>query len=119
LPGDSKPLVLGQVVEGMKPDDKPAEGKKNDPMMPVAWTKTYRGKNGKTGRVFTTTMGAATDLVSDGTRRMVVNAVYWALGMENQLAPDGANVSLVGSYTPTKFGFGGHKKGVRPAEHKM
>src|SRR5262249_55033557 len=41
LPGDSKPLVLGQVLEGMKPDDKPLEGPKNDPMLPVAWIKTY------------------------------------------------------------------------------
>ena len=56
LPGDSKPLVLGQVVAGMKPTDKPVAGKKNDPMMPVAWTKTYQGEGGKVGRVFTTTM---------------------------------------------------------------
>src|SRR5262249_48378888 len=27
LPGDSKPLVLGQVLAGMKPTDKPVEGK--------------------------------------------------------------------------------------------
>ena len=27
------PLVLGAVLEGMNPDDKPIEGKKNDPMM--------------------------------------------------------------------------------------
>src|SRR5262249_19735260 len=47
LPGDSKPLVLGQVLEGMKPDDKPAAGKQNDPMMPIAWTKTYTGASGK------------------------------------------------------------------------
>jgi len=33
LPGDSKPLVLGQVVESLKFDAKPVEGKKNDPMM--------------------------------------------------------------------------------------
>ena len=37
LPGDSQPLVLGQVLAGMKPDDT-VEGPKNEPMMPVAWT---------------------------------------------------------------------------------
>ena len=58
LPGDSKPLVLGQVLDGMSPTDKPVEGKKNDPMMPVAWVKTYTGESGKPARVFTTTMGA-------------------------------------------------------------
>jgi type 1 glutamine amidotransferase len=118
LPGDSKPVVLGQVVEGMNPEDKPAEGEKNNPMMPVAWTKTYQGKDGKSGRVFTTTMGAATDLLSEGTRRMIVNGVYWTLGMEDQIPAGGTDVTLVGEYNPTKFGFKGFKKGVRPAEHK-
>jgi type 1 glutamine amidotransferase len=88
-------------------------------MMPVAWTKTYPGKDGKSGRVFTTTMGAATDLVAEGSRRMVVNGIYWALGMEEQIPKDGTNVALVGEYNPTKFGFKQYKKGVRPAEHKM
>ena len=73
----------------MKPDDKPVEGKKNDPMMPVAWTKTYKGESGKTGRVFTTTMGAATDLESEGTRRMLVNACFWAMGLEDKIPDKG------------------------------
>jgi len=42
LPGDSRPLVLGQVLAGMHPDDPPAPGKANDPMLPVAWVKTYK-----------------------------------------------------------------------------
>ncbi len=67
LPGDSKPLVLGQATESLKSDSKAVEGKVNDPMMPVAWTKTYSIKEGKTGRVFTTTMGAAQDFASEGT----------------------------------------------------
>jgi len=37
LPGDSQALVMGQVLDGMRPDSKPAIGKKNDRMMPVAW----------------------------------------------------------------------------------
>ena len=61
----------------MTPTGKPVEGKKNDPMMPVAWVKTFTGESGKPARVFTTTMGAATDLESAGVRRMLVNAVYW------------------------------------------
>ena len=119
LPGDSKPLVLGQVVAGMKPDDKPLEGEKNSPMMPVAWTKTYKGKDGAAGRVFTTTLGAATDLAADGTRRLVVNGVYWALGSEDQIPEAGTKVDVVGEFKPTPFGFGKHIKGVMPAQHKM
>ena len=115
LPGDSQAIVLGAVLEGMKKDDKPISGMKNDPMMPIAWTKTYKGANGQVGRVFTTTMGAANDLVAEGSRRMIVNAAYWALGMEDKI-PARSNVELVGKYEPSNFKFGGHKKGVKPAD---
>src|SRR5204863_8228433 len=82
--GDAKPVVMGQVLEGMNPTDKPIDGPKNNPMMPVAWTKTYTGSSGKTSKVFTTTMGASQDLLAVGTRRMIVNAAYWCLGMEDK-----------------------------------
>jgi type 1 glutamine amidotransferase len=113
------PLVLGAVLENMKPDDKPIEGKKNDPMMPVAWTNSYKGESGKTSRVFATTMGAATDLEREGTRRMLVNACYWAVGLEDKIPPHGADVELVGDYKPLPFGFGGYRKGVKPSELQM
>jgi len=116
LPGDSRPLVLGQVLTGMEATDGPAEGKKNDPMMPVAWTRTYLVKGGKPGRAFTTTMGAATDLESTGARRLLVNAAYWCVGLEDEI-PDAAEVGLVGSYAPLPFGFNKFKKGVKPADH--
>jgi type 1 glutamine amidotransferase len=116
LPGDSLPLVLGEVVAGMNPEDKAVEGSKNDPMMPIAWTKTYETATGKKARVFTTTMGAATDLTNEALRRLLVNASYWALGMESQI-PEKANVDLVGEYNPSKFSFGGYKKGVKPEDH--
>jgi type 1 glutamine amidotransferase len=115
LPGDSQPLVLGQVLTGMRPTDPPVAGKPNDPMMPIAWVKTYTSEQGKTGRVFTTTMGAAQDLESEGLRWLLVNACYWALGMEAK-APREPKVDLVGEYRPTPFGFNGFKRGVRPSE---
>lgn len=111
----SKPLVLGQVLQGMKPSDPPLEGKKNDPMMPIAWTKSYRSESGKTGRVFTTTMGASQDLQSEGLRRLLVNAAYWAVGMEDKIAAK-SNVDVVGEYKPTPFGFGKATKGVKPSD---
>src|SRR5262249_25624566 len=55
---DSAPLVLGAVLKGMKPTDKPVEDKKNDQMMPIAWQKTYKTKFDKTARGITTTNGA-------------------------------------------------------------
>ncbi len=115
LPGDAQPLVYGQVVArkgeydesdtmyGMRPDDGPPVAEKNNPMMPVAWTKSYQLPGGKPGRVFATTMGASTDIVSDGTRRMIVNGVYWALGMEGRIPAGGADADIVGEYNPTRY----------------
>lgn len=117
LAGDSRPLVLGQVVEGMKESDPPAAGTENDPMMPVAWTRTYETKDGKRGRVFTTTMGSSTDLESEGLRRLLVNAAYWCAGMEKAIPERGTKVDIVGEYKPLPFKFGGYKRGVKPVEH--
>lgn len=119
LPGDSETIILGAVLTGMSPDDDVVEGEKNDPMMPIAWTKSYEGEDGATGRVFTTTMGAATDLVAEGSRRMVINGVYWALGLEDAIPAEGTRVDLVGEYEPTPFGFKTYKTGVKPSDHAM
>jgi type 1 glutamine amidotransferase len=115
LPGDSQPLVLGQVLSGMQSADAAVEGKQNDPMMPIAWTKTYTTPSGKTGRVFTTTMGASQDLLSDGLRRLLVNACYWALRMEEQI-PVQSNVALVGKFEPRPFRHNGFVPGLKPAD---
>jgi hypothetical protein len=117
LPGDSKPVILGQVLVGMKSDDKPVEGKQNKPMMPLAWTKTYSAENGKVARIFTSTIGASQDLASQGVRRMFVNATYWALGMEDKL-PAKAKVDIVGEYQPSRFAFEGFVKGRKPEDYR-
>jgi type 1 glutamine amidotransferase len=109
LPGDAQPILLGQVLQGMNAADAPVEGKQNDPMMPVAWTKT------DTRRVFTTTMGSAQDLLNEPFRRLVVNAVYWTLKLESRIDPR-ASVALVGAYEPLPFKFNGAKTGVKPAD---
>jgi type 1 glutamine amidotransferase len=110
LPGDSSPLLLGEVLDGMQPADKAAVGGQNEPKLPVAWTKTYKG-----GRVFTTTMGSSQDLLNEGFRRLLVNASYWTLGMENKITPK-ARVDLVGLYEPHAFGFKGAIQGRKPQE---
>jgi len=115
LHGDCKPLVMGQVLSGMKPDDPPNTDKK---LVPVAWTKTYTGTEGKASRVFTTTMGHGDDLKSEGFRRLLVNACYWGMGMEEQI-PAKAKVDLVGPYDPNPIGMAGHKKGLKPSDHKL
>lgn len=117
LSGDSLPLVLGEVTETLAPDSRPVAAK-NDPMMPVAWTRTYRGAAGQAARVFTTTMGASQDLAYEGTRRLLVNAVYWAAGLEAGIR-ERSDVRLVGEFRPTPFRFKKSeewKPGVRPAD---
>ena len=118
LPGDTVPLVYGEVTETLQPDSKAVAGPKNDPMMPIAWTRTYRGAAGKTARVFATTMGASQDFAAEGVRRMLVNAVYWSLGLESRI-PTKTNVDIVGEYKPTPFRFRTMeewKPGKTPAE---
>jgi len=126
-----QPLVLGQVLSGMNPSDPPFAGKKvrkrggqeqemfpNDPMMPVAWIKEFTGKQGKNSRIFTTTMGASQDLLSEGLRRLLVNASYWCVGMEDGI-PERANVDLVGEYKPTSFGFNKYRPGLKPSDFAL
>ena len=115
LPAGCEPVVMGQVLVGMKSTDKALAGPKNDPMMPVAWLRSLKRPDGKTTRLFTTTMGASQDLLSEGLRRLLVNAVYWTLGMESQISPS-SSVAIVGHYAPTRFGFNGYTRGVRPAQ---
>jgi len=115
LPPDAKVLVQGQVLEGMKPTDKPLEGPKNNPMMPIIWMREYKGETGKTSQVICSTMGSAPDFESEGLRRVVVNACYWALGLADKI-PAKADVSYVGEYKPSWFGFGKFTKGVKPAD---
>jgi hypothetical protein len=86
-------------------------------MMPVAWVKTYTGKDGKAARIFTTTMGSSTDLQSEGLRRLVANAVFWTLGMEDKI-PEKTNVDIVGEFKPNPFRFDGHTKGKKPADYR-
>ena len=128
LPGDSQPLVLGQVLSGMHsidPPAGPAEDRKtkkstdpNIPMMPIAWTKTYAGTSGSRGRVFCSTIGAANDLLTEGTRRLLVNACYWSLGLEDKISAQ-SDVSLVGDYQPSNFKFNGFKPGIKPEAHAL
>jgi type 1 glutamine amidotransferase len=113
LSGDSKPLIMGQVLVGMDPKDKPNPDKE---MVPVAWTKTYTGQRGKTARVFTTTMGHGGDFKNEGFRRLLVNACYWCMGMEDKI-PARSKVDIVGDYDPNPIGIGGHKKGLKPSAY--
>lgn len=105
-------LARGQVLNGMEADA-PADDTKEE--LPVAWVRTYKLDSGAEGRVFTTTHGASEDLLSEGFRRMAVNACFWTMGMEKAIKPRN-NVDFVGPYQPTTFNFDGYKANVKPAD---
>jgi hypothetical protein len=60
-------------------------------------------------------MGASQDLLNEGLRRLLVNACYWAVGLEKKI-PARSNVEIVGTYKPLPFGFGTFQKGIKPAD---
>lgn len=126
-PADASILVRGLVVKTLDRDADPADYRKrrasdkleqgvNDPPMPIVWTRMHRNKAGRTNRVLTTTMGSATDLEDEGLRRLVVNGVYWGLGLD---VPARANVTYVDAYTPSFYGFDGFRKGLRPDDFAL
>jgi hypothetical protein len=115
LPEDAQVLMWGQVLRGMKPDDAPLEGAKNDPMMPVVWLRNYTGTSGKNSKMMTSTIGAAVDLQSEDLRRLFINACYYLNGLK---VPGRADARYVGEYNPTWFGFGKFTQGVKPLELK-
>jgi hypothetical protein len=83
--------------------------------MPGVWVRTYKSASGKEGRVFASTYGASGDLLNDGFRRMLVNACFWAAGLETAIKPD-MDTSIVGPYRPTWHGGIKRATGVKPED---
>jgi azurin/glucose/arabinose dehydrogenase len=126
-PADAKILLRGLVLKGMNPTDAPAEYTKkratdkqeqgvNSPAMPVAWTRLHTNETGKKNKILTTTLGAATDLENEDLRRLVVNGVYWGLGLD---VPAKADVRLVDPYKPLMYGFKEHRIGLKPSDYAL
>jgi hypothetical protein len=113
LPDGCTPLLLGDVLQSMAKDSPPLpdQGER----MPIAWVRERKLPDGRTARVFTTTLGAAQAFTAAGTRRLLVNACLWAAGREAAITGD-LDVGLVGDWSPGPFGFGKHRRGVRPAD---
>lgn len=118
LPEGTTVLLMGQVLAGMNPDDPALEGAKNDPMMPLAWTRTWTNSQGGENSIFCTTMGSSTDFESEDLRRLIVNAALQMTGLEKQISP-ATNVNYVGEFKPTKFGFNAFQKGTTPRTYDM
>jgi len=65
----------------------------------VAWTKTFTGSSGKPARVFFTTLGHPQDFENEAMRRLLINGIFWALGMEEKIPSEGSNARPIGEFT--------------------
>ena len=110
-------LLRGQVTTTLDPSSPAVAGKKNEPMMPLAWLRSYQIPGGKTGRAFCTTMGASVDLLSEDLRRLLVNVTYELTGRP---VPARADVRFVDPFEPSFYGFldtaAWTRRGAKPAD---
>lgn len=105
-------LLHGQPTVGMTADS-PLNTAKSS--MPIAWLQNYKLPKGKSGKAFTTTMGASVDFLSRDLRRLIINASYYLLGDESKIV-EKYNVDPIKTYSPTMFGFGTFQKGLKPID---
>ncbi len=115
LDANTNILLYGQSSLGMTATAPLSYSKS---IMPVAWIKSYQNEMGKNTKIFTTTLGASMDLLSEDLRRMLINASYWALDMEAQIA-DKSNAETIGTYEPIMFGFDKFKRGMKPSDFNL
>lgn len=113
-PKDGVTLARGQVLDGMTKDSPPTKNKRQQKRHSVAWVRHY-DKARSTSRVFATTHGASQDIVDDDFRRMLLNAHFWCLGLDDAITADLA-IDFVGPYHPVDFNFGGYRRGVKPSD---
>ena len=118
LPLDSTVLLEGSVRAGMEPGAPAVVDARNEPRIPIVWVRERARESGGAQRVMCSTIGASVDLESEDLRRLFVNGVYWLAGLE-QAIPERGDVTVVGSYAPTPFGFGAFTHGVRPSDHAL
>jgi len=105
-------LTNSQPLVSMDPA---AEADPIKPPMPSTWTRSYAAKDGTRHRVFHSTQGASQDFLDDNYRRLVLNGVLWAIGMEKEIKAD-LDISFVGPFNPSKFSFKGEAKNVKPSD---
>lgn len=95
LPEDCETLVFG---ESEREDEE--EHSEFEQPQPLAWTRQLETDNGKQQRVFYTSLGHPHDFLEEPARRLLVNAIYWALGRETEIPRAGLRVPLSKEYDP-------------------
>lgn len=105
------PLITGRAVKGAEPGGEHF----NDPHT-IAWVHHYEGEKGKS-RVFFTTLGHPFDFRNEPMRKLALNGILWALGMEDAIPENGSKADFAAPYEPNNAGFGDkYKPGLKPAQ---
>ncbi len=95
LADDASVLLEGDAIKGTEPG-----GEKFGNREPLAWTREIELDDGQMQRTFYTSLGHPRDFEKVGPRRLLVNAIYWALGREKDIPEEGAKVDIIGEYNP-------------------
>lgn len=100
LPSNALPLVTGKALASRATNRGfPVEN-------PVAWTRTHRTSKGQDARVFFTTLGHPYDFRRESIRKLALNGILWALGMEDRIPATGSKAHFAEIYAPANSGFG-------------
>ena len=107
-------LANVQPLQSMDRDSGPDPDK---PAVASTWTRHYEDKDGNKHRVFHSTSGTSEDFLEEDFRRLIVNGMFWTMGMEDAIRPD-LEISFVGPYQPSGFSFDGSMPGIKPSDLK-
>lgn len=95
IPEDCEVLISGRALREV-------DGQKQvfGDVQPVAWTRLRALDGGKQQRVFYTSLGHPQDFLDVPSRRLLLNAIYWAVGLEGEIPDNGVLVPMPEGYAP-------------------
>ncbi|MFT6179910.1 MAG: hypothetical protein ACJA1W_002259 [Akkermansiaceae bacterium] len=115
-PADATPLLEVQVLNTFGPSK---DVNKDRPLVNAGWTRdAYIAPSGakKTARVVYTSFGASEDVLDENARRFLINASFWAIGLEDKIEAD-LDASIVGKFQPAPYTTGSfYRVGVKPSD---
>lgn len=119
---DEDVLLYGQSSAGMTAIAPPTP---DTSLMPIAWAKQFETEADRMTRDFATTVGAAVDFQGERLRRLLVNAAYWAVGLEEALPKQQPCASLIPAnrhvwlITRTRGDCNAHQGGLKPSDFAL
>ena len=95
IPEDCEVLISGRAI-------RVAHGEEQmfGDIQPVAWTRQRTLPGGTSQRVFYTSLGHPRDFLDLPSRRLMLNAIYWAVGRESDIPDQGIDASMPEGYEP-------------------